>query len=57
MTSHTMTWQAAQLHSAMWMMAKSPLMFGGQLPIADPTTLNLVTNKLALLINSRYSKR
>ena len=46
---------AAQLHSAMWMMAKSPLMFGGQLPIEDPTTLNLVTNPLALLINSHSS--
>ena len=45
----------AQLHAAMWMMAKSPLMYGGQLPISDPTTLNLVTNKLALLINSHSS--
>lgn len=30
-------------------------MYGGQLPIKDPTTLNLVTNKLALLINSHSS--
>ena len=43
---------AAQLHSAMWMMAKSPLMYGGQLPITDNATLDLVTNPLALLINS-----
>jgi len=43
---------AAQLHAAMWMMSKSPLMFGGQLPITDATTLNLVTNSLALLINA-----
>eukprot|EP01047_Picozoa_sp_COSAG01_P054392 COSAG01_NODE_5939_length_3941_cov_35.353462_4_plen_143_part_00 len=28
-------------------------MFGGQLPIRDATTLNLVTNPLALLINGR----
>ncbi len=33
-------------------MAKSPLMYGGQLPITDNVTLNLVTNELALLINS-----
>jgi hypothetical protein len=46
---------AAQLHSTMWMMSKSPLMYGGQLPIADANTLNLVTNKLALLINSHSS--
>ena len=37
----------------MWMMAKSPLMYGGQLPIENAETLNLVTNKLALQINSR----
>jgi hypothetical protein len=45
----------AQLHASMWMMAKSPLMYGGQLPIEDATTLNLVTNPLALLINSHSS--
>jgi hypothetical protein len=36
-------------------MAKSPLMYGGQLPITDKVTLNLVTNELALLINSHSS--
>eukprot|EP01052_Picozoa_sp_SAG31_P014310 SAG31_NODE_884_length_11256_cov_2.889666_10_plen_298_part_00 len=46
---------AAQLHASMWMMAKSPLMFGGQVPITDATTLNLITNKYALLINERSS--
>ena len=46
---------AAQLHASMWMMAKSPLMYGGQLPITDATTLDLVTNKLALLVNSHSS--
>jgi hypothetical protein len=46
---------AAQLHAAMWMMARSPLMYGGELPITDATTLNLVTNKLALMINSHSS--
>ena len=30
-------------------------MYGGQLPITDKVTLNLVTNKLALLINSHSS--
>ena len=45
----------AQLHAAMWMMARSPLMYGGQLPITDDATLNLVTNKLALLINAHSS--
>lgn len=42
---------AAQLHAAIWMMARSPLMFGGKMPIDDSTTLNLVTNQDALLIN------
>jgi hypothetical protein len=45
----------AQLHASMWMMARSPLLYGGQLPIRDATTLNLVTNRLALLINSHSS--
>ena len=36
-------------------MAKSPLMYGGQLPITDKVTMNLVTNELALMINSHSS--
>lgn len=43
------------LYEYRWMMAKSPLMYGGQLPITDSVTLNLVTNKLALTINSHSS--
>eukprot|EP01048_Picozoa_sp_COSAG05_P018594 COSAG05_NODE_2745_length_2693_cov_1.756361_2_plen_314_part_00 len=46
---------AAKLHAAMWMMAKSPLMYGGQMPITDEATLNLVTNQLALQINAYSS--
>ena len=42
---------AAQLHATIWAMARSPLMFGGKLPIEDATTLNLVTNKDALVVN------
>ena len=47
---------AAQLHAVMWMMARSPLMYGGAMPIEDPVTLRLVTNKLALMVN-RYSDK
>ena len=43
---------AAQLHAAIWMMARSPLMYGGKLPIEDAATLNLLTNKDALMINA-----
>ena len=46
---------AAQLHASMWMIARSPLMYGGKLPIDDATTLNLVTNADALLVNERSS--
>eukprot|EP00035_Acanthoeca_spectabilis_P025771 m.459843 g.459843 ORF g.459843 m.459843 type:complete len:481 (-) comp21844_c0_seq1:154-1596(-) len=42
----------AELHAAMWMMAKSPLMYAGPLPITDPYTLNLVTDPVALRINA-----
>ena len=42
---------AADLHAAMWMMARSPLMYAGELPITDAHTLDLVTNPLALRIN------
>lgn len=46
---------AAQLHAVVWMMARSPLFYGGDLPITDDTTVNLVTNKVALLINAYSS--
>merc|ERR1712159_799480 len=41
----------ARLHAALWMMAKSPLMFAGRLP-ASAQTLNLVANPLALDIHA-----
>jgi hypothetical protein len=46
---------AAQLHATIWMMAQSPLMYAGDLPITDPATLNFVTNPLALMINAHSS--
>eukprot|EP00038_Savillea_parva_P010266 m.189068 g.189068 ORF g.189068 m.189068 type:complete len:501 (-) comp17627_c0_seq1:3654-5156(-) len=42
----------AELHATMWMMARSPLMYGGPLPIEDAYTLDLVTNPVALRINN-----
>eukprot|EP00041_Stephanoeca_diplocostata_P034027 m.1140774 g.1140774 ORF g.1140774 m.1140774 type:complete len:312 (+) comp24448_c3_seq5:834-1769(+) len=45
---------AAKLHAAIWIMARSPLMFAGVLP-TDDETLNLVTNPLALQINQHSS--
>lgn len=45
---HTPT---ARLHAALWMMARSPLMFAGKLP-ASKETLNLIANPLALDIHA-----
>ena len=45
---------AAQLHATMWMMGQSPLMYAGDLP-TDPSTMNLLTNPLALMINEHSS--
>jgi len=42
---------AAELHASIWMMARSPLMYGGNLPIQDNYTLNLISNQLALMVN------
>ena len=44
----------ARLHATIWMMAKSPLMFAGQLP-ASAETLNLIANPLALDIHAHSS--
>ena len=46
---------AAQLHATTWMMARSPLFYGGDLPITDEYTINLVTNEVALAINAHSS--
>jgi len=42
---------AQELHASMWMMARSPLMYGGNLPIQDNYTLNLIANPVALMVN------
>ena len=44
----------ARLHATIWMMARSPLMFAGQLP-ASAETLNLIANPLALDIHAHSS--
>jgi alpha-galactosidase len=45
---------AAAQHAAIWLMARSPLMFAGALP-ADASTLNLVANHLGLGIHAASS--
>ncbi|RSK45365.1 NPCBM/NEW2 domain-containing protein [Hymenobacter rigui] len=37
----------------LWSMARSPLMFGGDLPSNDPFTLSLLTNRAVLQVNQR----
>lgn len=44
----------ASLHAVLWMMSRSALMFAGAVP-ADKTTIDLMTNPLALGINERSS--
>ena len=39
----------------LWAMLRSPLMFGGDLPTADPFTLSLLTNAAVLAINQSGS--
>ena len=44
----------AQLHAALWTLARSPLMMAGAVP-TDATTLNLLTNPLAMEIHAHSS--
>lgn len=39
------------LQMALWSMAKSPLMYGGDLRNLDDSTLNIITNPTLLKIN------
>ena len=43
---------AAVLHATVWMLARSPLMYSGPLPITDALTLTLMTHPTALRIHS-----
>lgn len=43
---------AATLHATVWMLARSPLMYSGPLPITDAYTLRLMTDPTALRIHS-----
>lgn len=43
------------LQMALWSMAKSPLMYGGDLRHIDDSTLNIITNPALLKIND-YSE-
>ncbi|MGO8817735.1 MAG: glycoside hydrolase family 27 protein, partial [Terriglobia bacterium] len=40
-------------HITLWCIARSPLMFGGDLPSNDPTTLALITNEEVLAANQK----
>jgi hypothetical protein len=40
----------------LWSIARSPLMFGGNLPDNDEFTLNLITNEEVLAVNQKASK-
>ena len=39
----------------LWVISKSPLMFGGNLPDTDPYTLSLITNREVLDVNQKSS--
>jgi alpha-galactosidase len=43
-----LTWDEQRTLMTLWCMARSPLMFGGDLPRSDPRTLELLTNDAVL---------
>jgi alpha-galactosidase len=45
-----LTADEAQTMLTLWIMARSPLMFGGDLPSTDPVTLGMITNSAVLEI-------
>jgi hypothetical protein len=54
-----LTWDEQRTLMTLWCMARSPLMYGGDLPTSDPRTLELLTNDdvLAVLKHSSGNRQ
>jgi alpha-galactosidase len=54
-----LTWTEQRTLMTLWCIARSPLMFGGDLPTTDERTLSLLTNAevLAILSESRHNRQ
>ncbi|GAA3233109.1 glycoside hydrolase family 27 protein [Dactylosporangium siamense] len=48
-----LTWDEQRTLMTLWCIARSPLMFGGDLPRSDPRTLELLTNDAVLAVLKR----